>query len=57
MGQKVHPLGFRIGVTQTHRSQWFAKPNEYAKLVKEDLIIREYDRLDVKYSKDRKSVV
>jgi small subunit ribosomal protein S3 len=42
MGQKVHPLGFRIGVTQTHRSQWFAKPNEYATLVKEDLIIREY---------------
>ena len=42
MGQKVHPLGFRIGVTQTHRSQWFAKPNEYATLVEEDLMIREY---------------
>lgn len=42
MGQKVHPLGFRIGVTQTHRSQWFAKPKDYANLVKEDLIIREY---------------
>lgn len=42
MGQKVHPLGFRIGVTQTHRSQWFAKPNEYAALVEEDLMIREY---------------
>jgi small subunit ribosomal protein S3 len=42
MGQKVHPLGFRIGVTQTHRSQWFAKPKNYAKLVEEDLVIREY---------------
>jgi small subunit ribosomal protein S3 len=42
MGQKVHPLGFRIGVTQTHRSQWFAKPKDYAKLVEEDLVIREY---------------
>lgn len=42
MGQKVHPLGFRIGVTQTHRSQWFAKPKNYAKLVEEDLMIREY---------------
>lgn len=42
MGQKVHPLGFRIGVTQTHRSQWFAKPKDYANLVKEDLVIREY---------------
>jgi len=42
MGQKVHPLGFRIGVTQTHRSQWFAKPKDYANLVKEDLVIRDY---------------
>jgi len=42
MGQKVHPLGFRIGVTQTHRSQWFAKPKDYAKLVEEDLLIREF---------------
>jgi len=42
MGQKVHPIGFRIGVTQTHRSQWFAKPKDYAKLVEEDLVIREF---------------
>ena len=42
MGRKVHPLGFRIGVTQTHRSQWFAKQKDYANLVKEDLIIRDY---------------
>ena len=42
MGQKVHPIGFRIGVTQTHRSQWFAKPKDYAKLVEEDLLIREF---------------
>ena len=42
MGQKVHPIGFRIGVTQTHRSQLFAKPKDYAKLVEEDLLIREF---------------
>jgi small subunit ribosomal protein S3 len=42
MGQKVHPIGFRIGVTQTHRSQWFAKPKDYAKLVEEDLLIRDF---------------
>jgi len=42
MGQKVHPIGFRIGVTQTHCSQWFAKPKDYAKLVEEDLVIREF---------------
>lgn len=42
MGQKVHPTGFRIGVTETHRSQWFAKPKDYAKLVEEDLLIRDF---------------
>jgi small subunit ribosomal protein S3 len=24
MGQKTHPLGFRLGITQDHRSKWFA---------------------------------
>ena len=24
MGQKVHPLGFRVGITKKHQSQWFA---------------------------------
>nr|YP_635835.1 ribosomal protein S3 [Oltmannsiellopsis viridis]Q20F10.1 RecName: Full=Small ribosomal subunit protein uS3c; AltName: Full=30S ribosomal protein S3, chloroplastic [Oltmannsiellopsis viridis]ABB81996.1 ribosomal protein S3 [Oltmannsiellopsis viridis] len=41
MGQKVHPLGFRLGVTQKHRSQWFAKPQEYSQLVLEDHFLRE----------------
>ena len=41
MGQKTHPLGFRLGVTQTHQSQWFAKPNNYSQLVIEDFFLRE----------------
>jgi small subunit ribosomal protein S3 len=41
MGQKTHPLGFRLGVTQTHQSQWFAKPNNYSQLVVEDFFLRE----------------
>ncbi len=24
MGQKIHPLGFRVGITKKHKSQWFA---------------------------------
>ena len=28
MGQKIHPLGFRLGITQDHRSVWFAKAAE-----------------------------
>nr|YP_010881298.1 ribosomal protein S3 [Fossombronia foveolata]WIA67251.1 ribosomal protein S3 [Fossombronia foveolata] len=40
MGQKINPLGFRLGVTQNHRSYWFAKPKEYSKLFEEDRKIR-----------------
>ena len=36
MGQKVHPLGFRLGITRNHYSQWFAKPKEYPELLIED---------------------
>ena len=42
MGQKTHPLGFRLGVTQQHRSGWFAKFTNYAKLLQEDDQIRTY---------------
>jgi len=42
MGQKVHPLGFRIGVTQNHFSSWFAKVDEYPTLVQEDSLLRNY---------------
>jgi len=46
MGQKVHPYGFRIGVTKTWRSRWFARA-DYAKLLHEDLELRKslLDRL------------
>ena len=40
MGQKIHPLGFRLGITKKHRSQWFAKTNQYPQLVVEDSFIR-----------------
>lgn len=42
MGQKIHPLGFRLGITQKHRSQWFAKPNNYPELVIEDIFLRKF---------------
>jgi len=42
MGQKTHPSGFRIGITQDHKSAWFAKMTEYPKLLQEDHIIRTY---------------
>lgn len=42
MGQKTHPLGFRLGITQEHRSTWYANFNEYGNLLKEDDQIRTY---------------
>jgi small subunit ribosomal protein S3 len=39
VGQKVHPYGFRLGVTKTWRSRWFAKA-DYAKLLREDLELK-----------------
>lgn len=42
MGQKTHPLGFRLGITQDHRSQWYAKPTEYAQNVQEDQLVRAF---------------
>lgn len=40
MGQKVHPLGFRIGVTKKHSSNWFAKGDQYSSFLKEDNFLR-----------------
>ncbi|PYM37324.1 MAG: hypothetical protein DME15_01510 [Candidatus Rokuibacteriota bacterium] len=41
MGQKTHPIGFRLGSTRTWSSRWFATKN-YAKLLHEDVKIRRY---------------
>jgi small subunit ribosomal protein S3 len=42
MGQKTHPLGFRLGITQDHRSKWYANFNQYADVLNEDDKIRTY---------------
>lgn len=42
MGQKTHPLGFRLGITQDHKSTWYANLNQYANVLKEDDSIRTY---------------
>ena len=43
MGQKVHPIGFRLGVTQTWNAQWYAD-KDYTTLLHEDLQLREFIR-------------
>ncbi len=41
MGQKVHPNGFRLGITRTWHAKWFAEAKNYRTLLKEDLAIRQ----------------
>ncbi len=41
MGQKTHPIGFRLGVNKTWDSRWFAK-KDYAALLHEDLKLRKF---------------
>jgi small subunit ribosomal protein S3 len=42
LGQKVNPIGLRIGITRTWDSRWVAKPSEFAKYVYEDHLIRKF---------------
>ena len=41
MGQKVHPIGFRLGIIRTWESKWYAE-KDYAGLLHEDLKLRDY---------------
>ena len=41
MGQKVHPIGFRLGVIKTWDSKWYAEA-DYAKFLHEDIAIRKF---------------
>ena len=43
MGQKVHPLGFRLGVTETWNSKWFKKKG-YAEQLHQDFFLRDFVR-------------
>ncbi|UXM94133.1 MULTISPECIES: 30S ribosomal protein S3 [unclassified Bartonella] len=42
MGQKINPIGLRLGINRTWNSRWFANTGEYGKLLHEDLAIRKY---------------
>jgi len=44
MGQKVNPIGLRLGVNRTWDSRWYANTGEYSRLLHEDIKIRKYLR-------------
>lgn len=41
MGQKIHPVGFRMGIGAAWKSRWFAKGDKYRQFIKEDIKIRD----------------
>jgi small subunit ribosomal protein S3 len=49
MGQKTHPIGFRLGVNKTWCSRWFSV-RDYAKFLHEDLRIRDYLKKKIKHA-------
>jgi len=40
MGQKVNPIGLRVGINKTWGSRWYVDPKEYADTLHEDLMLR-----------------
>lgn len=42
MGQKVNPIGLRLGINKTWNSRWFASGPQYAEFLHEDFRLREY---------------
>jgi small subunit ribosomal protein S3 len=40
MGQKVHPTGFRLGISKKWDANWYASPKTYANVLHEDLVLR-----------------
>ncbi len=49
MGQKVNPIGFRVGVTRGWESQWYAEKN-FGALLLEDIRLREYVKKRLKHA-------
>jgi small subunit ribosomal protein S3 len=47
MGQKVNPIGFRLGINRSWDSIWYAKKNDYGKFLIEDYKIRQYIRKNI----------
>ena len=44
MGQKVNPIGIRLGISRDHNSVWYAEKNKYQKLLLNDFVVREFLR-------------
>ncbi len=50
MGQKVNPIGLRVGVTRTWDSRWYAKGKSYVENLKDDFELRRYVKMKLKHA-------
>ena len=50
MGQKIHPVGLRIGVIRTWDSRWYAKGKNYKEFLQEDYRLRKYIKNKLKHA-------
>jgi len=57
MGQKVHPTGFRLGISTDYSSKWYASSKDYANYLLEDYRIREYLKRELKNASVSKIVI
>src|SRR6476661_8183310 len=57
MGQKVNPIGFRLGVNRDWRSKWYASPQEMPAFLHSDLEIRNYVKKKLQFAAVSKIVI
>src|SRR5438046_907042 len=57
MGQKVNPIGFRLGVNRDWRTRWYASPQEMPEFLHSDIQIRDYVKKKLQFAADSKVVI
>lgn len=67
MGQKIHPVGLRVGIIRDWESRWYANGKDFGELLNEDVLIRDYiftnlkdgyvSRVEIERSKNRVDIV
>ena len=50
MGQKIHPYGFRVGITRPWLSRWYADKRNYGRYLVEDFNIRKYIKARLQFA-------
>jgi small subunit ribosomal protein S3 len=57
MGQKINPIGFRLGINRTADSRWYANSRDFGGLLHEDIKIREYLKKELKQAGVAKVII